>query len=338
MIQIDAGGTLSYFHQDRQNSVIAQSSSSGSVTNQYTYSPFGESASLAGSTFGYTGQRYDLETGLYFYKSRYYSPNIGRFLQPDPIGYRAGLNLFTYVDNSPLNFTDTLGLDGGVVAVPGQSATIPVSTLQQFASQTHTGIAGQPVQEYGAALMKDGTIYAGQNMSLGLISAILQATGQSKDYWTLPVAGLQSLGAAALSPVYGSLVKAYGSLINVNISVPNNTAILLIHTHQLGFGQDGKPLDTYHLSQGDLTTLNNPAGPMLPGIVVTQTGIMMYHAPGSTSLNGDAMIDRNGNYHRVIIGLDGQVSTEVKVTNPSQIDGPVEVFGPPTPAQKCAAG
>lgn len=102
-----AGVITNYFHRDRLGSVIATSDTDGAVTNQYSYSPFGESNDMAGTTFGYTGQRFDAEIGLYFYKRRYYSPKIGRFLQPDPITNLG--NLYSYCSNDPINFTDPLG-------------------------------------------------------------------------------------------------------------------------------------------------------------------------------------------------------------------------------------
>ena len=120
VIQVTSAGVVSFFHQDKQNSVIATSGNTGAVTNKYKYSPYGESAALTGTSFGYTGQRYDAETALYYYKARMYSTVLGRFLQPDPIGYDGGrfLNLYEYVANDPLNFTDPSGLtpptsDGG---------------------------------------------------------------------------------------------------------------------------------------------------------------------------------------------------------------------------------
>jgi RHS repeat-associated protein len=110
LIQISAGGTISYFYQDRAGSVIATSDSTGAVTGRYRYSPNGESPSMSGSTFGFQGQRYDSDTGLYYMKYRYYNPKLGRFLQSDPVGYAAGLNMYNFVGNSPLLFTDPLGL------------------------------------------------------------------------------------------------------------------------------------------------------------------------------------------------------------------------------------
>jgi RHS repeat-associated protein len=109
LIQVSGAGTISYLHQDRANSLIAVSSAAGAVTNKNAFSPFGESASVPASGFGFTGQRYDSETGLYYYKSRYYSPVLGRFMQADSIGYVSDPNLYAYVRNDALNHTDPSG-------------------------------------------------------------------------------------------------------------------------------------------------------------------------------------------------------------------------------------
>jgi RHS repeat-associated protein len=110
IVEVSSGGTKTFFHRDRLGSIIARTNNSGAVTQRYEYGPYGESAALSGTSFGFTGQRYDAESGLYNYKARYYSPVIGRFLQPDVIGYADGLNLYTYVYNQPVNFSDPLGL------------------------------------------------------------------------------------------------------------------------------------------------------------------------------------------------------------------------------------
>jgi len=110
--------TRLYFHTNHQGSVIAMSNASNALAQgPYVYDPFGNcfsGGSPCGSTgepYRFTGRRFDPETGLLYYRARYYSPVIGRFLQTDPVGYKADLNLYTYVGNDPTDNTDPRGAD-----------------------------------------------------------------------------------------------------------------------------------------------------------------------------------------------------------------------------------
>jgi RHS repeat-associated protein len=126
MIQVSSAGVVSFFHQERQGSVVALTNSTGVVTNRYGYSPFGENATMTGTSIGFQGQRYDAETGLYYFKARHYSPATGRFLQPDVIGYFGGINLYAFVGNDPLRLKDTYGLAAvGLVGVTPTTVLVP---------------------------------------------------------------------------------------------------------------------------------------------------------------------------------------------------------------------
>lgn len=106
LIQVSSGGTLTFCHPDRLGTIVAVSNAAGALVNTNKIGPFGEVGTLGGIDVGIGGQRYDSETGLYYFKNRYFSPKIGRFLQTDPMFYADGLNLYTYVNNDPINKTD----------------------------------------------------------------------------------------------------------------------------------------------------------------------------------------------------------------------------------------
>jgi len=165
LVRVNSGGTKTYYHANHQGSVVAQSALGGTVANRYKYSPFGESPALSGTIHGYTGQRFESESGLYYYKYRYYSPKIGRFLQPDPIGYSAGdLNLYGYVKNDPLNATDSLGLYGDFgehAAGPGANGGRPgdVGGSPYPANHGPLGAPGYYVRNEEGQIIGYGTRY-----------------------------------------------------------------------------------------------------------------------------------------------------------------------------------
>ncbi len=112
-LMMQTEGENYFFHRDGMGSVVALSNIPGDFVETYAYSPFGEpnKKSSIGNRFMYSGREYDDETGLLFYRTRYYSPALGRFLSADPVGPQGGtLNLYSYVFNNPLNLSDPLGL------------------------------------------------------------------------------------------------------------------------------------------------------------------------------------------------------------------------------------
>ncbi|MFY7993706.1 MAG: RHS repeat domain-containing protein, partial [Bacteriovoracaceae bacterium] len=112
--------------------------SSGNIIQHYVYSSFGKilkimngsvdntANPLIKTNFAYTNREYDSESGLYYYRARYYAPDLGRFLTEDPhpgfIDFAVTVNnKFTYVANNPLTFTDpsgeVIGIDDVLIAM-----------------------------------------------------------------------------------------------------------------------------------------------------------------------------------------------------------------------------
>lgn len=82
----------------------------GADNTWFTSDDISANWSSKANPYQYTGQRYDPETGFYYYKNRYYDTDLGRFISRDPIGYRGGANLYTYVHNNPVDYIDLFGL------------------------------------------------------------------------------------------------------------------------------------------------------------------------------------------------------------------------------------
>lgn len=88
-LQISSAGTKSYFHAEGDGSIVALSDAAGAVANRFSYSPFGESAPLTGTPFGFGGARYEPATEKYVSSfGAAYDPGVGRMSQvmTRPIG------------------------------------------------------------------------------------------------------------------------------------------------------------------------------------------------------------------------------------------------------------
>ena len=118
----DAQGASSVLH-DGLGSALAVTDAAGTLAGEYSYEPFGSTTQTGASANAsqYTGRENDA-TGLYYYRARYYSPRLQRFISEDGLDFLTGdTNLYAYAGNDPCNSTDPSGhvVQAAIVACGG---------------------------------------------------------------------------------------------------------------------------------------------------------------------------------------------------------------------------
>ena len=117
-LAMSKAGQTYYFTQDPASSNIdgVVRASDNTLQAMYDYTPHGTLRSSSfdniGNSLQFAARQYDRETGLTYFRARYYDSQIGRFVSEDPLGLGGGINPYVYAGNDPINGHDPFGLDG----------------------------------------------------------------------------------------------------------------------------------------------------------------------------------------------------------------------------------
>ena len=176
----DANDWSNYtFHHDHLNSVTALTGHAGSTEETTSYDAFGgmldQSFPGTENELLFTGRQWDEDNRLYYYRARYYDPEIGRFISEDPLGFGAGVNFYAYVGNNPVNFNDPSGnvcvpCVTGLISGTGAAIASVASGNDFFSIETAASFgAGFTVGSGFAAIGATGAV-------TGLVTANTSAT------------------------------------------------------------------------------------------------------------------------------------------------------------------
>jgi RHS repeat-associated protein len=194
--QISSTGTTTNYLRDGLNSTVALTDGNANTSATYSYSPYGDSAVTGSATtpLQFTGRENDGATGLYYYRARYYSPQLGRFISEDPTGLGAGTNFYAYVDDNPISRIDPKGEFGLPGAIGGALFNVGIQMVVQgkswkcvdLKSVAVSAIAGLftpgwlSIGRYAAGLSSSLDGFLAENLDVGLSELVTEqsiATG-----------------------------------------------------------------------------------------------------------------------------------------------------------------
>ncbi len=239
-------GTYYYYLLNLQGDVIGIADQHGATVVSYAYDAWGNILSISGtmvSTLGqlnplrYRGYVYDTETGLYYVKTRYYNPEIGRWINADGLlsaNHFIGLNLYAYCYNNPVSFSDETGqfaisafiiasiiggaIAGGVINTVSYLSTNEDPSVEGTILAAATGIVAGGLGGAAGALSK----YSGAlSLAAGTISGIYTAVTTDGSVGQKICAGVSSFMFTAGGAYLGSMIPL--DQMGFGLTVAGNT-------------------------------------------------------------------------------------------------------------------
>ena len=255
---VTSTGTKTFFHTDKMGSVVGMADTSGALAEgPYTYDAYGNCFNSAGAScktlaattvpFRFTGQRYDAETNLYYYRARFYCVAIGRFCEPDPAGYGAGIDWYAAFGNDPTDKLDPTGLQWVCAEMTGSRIPHCVNvngnkndlTKEQLDTLAHD-FRGFILSHAGRDITSNGATVEGSSASEdAFIRAVSQFAGTATREW-----GGQGWNGIVLALQDTASLMAHGSsgLDAFGYSYFEETTNYPNQRHMIGISTDQKSI------------------------------------------------------------------------------------------------
>ncbi len=238
-----------FYHYDCRGSTVTLTDTNGNPTDVIEYSPYGTTTYRAGTNdtpFLYNG-RFGVQTdpnGLLYMRARYYNPYICRFINPDPSGFKGGLNFYQFADGNPISLSDPFGLCADSQGWGGETA----SWIQNNVGASLNGVSTTSTTANFAAYMA-GSFVNGLSDLLRLGQGTADATYNAQNGWDVAIGVTQDIQrAAGITTIVGGAAASAGLIGDTAPPVDNTSASTPV-------GASGSPI-TVQPGANTPTTIN----------------------------------------------------------------------------------
>lgn len=240
LVWYEGAGTATrrWLHSDERGSVVAISDALGAQFAINRYDEHGVPAATNAGRFQFTGQAWIAEAQLYYFKARFYSATLGRFMQTDPIGYGAGMNMYAYVRGDAVNRRDPSGLEGEILGHVTTTASrdwereleFMLSLMQkwwddhllQLQSYTTQGGLQRDLQtaknlacEAGNSAQEAADFFGEWGMKVQATGVVIAAVGLIPGAEPLLAAGGSAMGAGGAMNMGGAMFQGVGGALQM---------------------------------------------------------------------------------------------------------------------------
>ncbi|MBS0638068.1 MAG: hypothetical protein JSS12_11205, partial [Verrucomicrobia bacterium] len=165
-VAIELNGKVYCPVHDYRGNIVCLIDSANKVAESYRYTAFGECETsshqqMSTNPWLFASKRFDPETGFSYFLHRYYAPQLGRWITPDPLGFADGPNIYSYVHNNPMTAFDLYGLFMEDEDLQGRSdlalAAFAHGMAEEFIVGTHSLLCMMSASERYTEVLERGT-------------------------------------------------------------------------------------------------------------------------------------------------------------------------------------